>query len=138
MAIRENETPKEIFSGKTPYLWAFVGCVFCVAPMLRAGMRHDWFLHTQNASPSFVDIIGSLFCVAFVISVMQKTTSFLERSILIGIIAVCFLWFLRILAAYGVSWLQFSESFAISTFIAVAVTVLVGARAVQVMSRKHV
>jgi ABC-type glycerol-3-phosphate transport system permease component len=137
MAIRENETPREIFSGKAPYLWALVGCIFCVAPMLRAGMRHDWFLHTQNASPSFIDIIGSLFCVAFMVSVMQKTTSFLERSILIGIIAVCFLWFLRILAAYGVSWLQFPESFAISTFIAVAATVLVGARAVQVMSRKH-
>lgn len=138
MAIRENGTPKEIFDGKAPYLWAVVGCVFCVAPMLRAGMRHDWFLHAQNFSPSFVDIIGSLFCIAFVVSVVKKTANLLERSILIGIIAVCLLWFLRILAAYGVAWLQFSESFAISTFIAVAVALLVGVRAVQVMSRKHV
>jgi len=137
MAIRKNEAPKEIFSEKTPYLVAFVGCVFCVAPMVRAGIRNNWFLHTPNASPSFVDIIGSLFCVAFLASVMQKTANFLERSILIGIIAVCFLWFLRILAAYGVSWLQFSESFAISTFIAVTATILVGTRAVQVVSRGH-
>jgi hypothetical protein len=138
MATRRNEVSKEIFSGRGPYLAAVVGCLICVIPMIRAGIRKDWFLHTQNASASFVDIIGSLFCVAFVVSVMQKTTNFLERSILIGIIAVCFLWFLRILAAYGVSWLQFSESFAISTFIAVTVTVLVGIRVVQVMSRKHV
>jgi len=105
--------------------------------MLRAGVRHDWFLHTQNAFPSFVDIIGSLFCIAFVASVMHKTSNFLEKSILAGIIAVCLLWFLRILAAYGVSWLQFPESFAISTSIAVIVAVLVGVRAVQVMSSKH-
>jgi len=138
MAIRENGTSKEIFDGKAPYLWAVVGCVFCVAPMLRAGMRHDWFLHARNAAHSFIDVIGSLFCIAFVVSVMKKTANLLERSILIGIIAVCLLWFLRILAAYGVVWLQFSQSFAISTFIAVVVALLVGVRAVQVMSRKHV
>lgn len=135
MATRENGTSKEIFDGKAPYLWAVVGCVFCVAPMLRAGMRHDWFLHAQNASPSFVDIIGSLFCIAFVVSVMKKTANLLERSILIGIVAVCFLWFLRVLAAYGVAWLQFSENFATSVLIAVIVTVLVGVRTVQVISR---
>lgn len=135
MTIRENGTPKEIFNGKAPYLWAVVGCVFCVAPMLRAGMRHDWFLHAQNASPSFVDIIGSLFCVAFVVSVLRKTANLLERSILIGIIAVCLLWFLRVLAAYGVAWLQFSENFATSALIAVISTVLVGVRTVQVISR---
>lgn len=137
MVTREDGTPKGIFNGKGPYLWAVVGCIFCVAPMLRAGMRHDWFLHAQNAAPSFVDIIGSLFCIAFVASVMKKTASLLERVILIGIIAVCLLWFLRILAAYGVVWLQFSESFAISTFIAVIVTVLVGVRAVRVISRRR-
>ncbi len=137
MVTRESGTPKEIFNGKAPYLWAVVGCVFCVAPMLRAGMRHDWFLHTQNASPSFVDIIGSLFCIAFVVSVVKKTANLLERLILFGIIVVCLLWFLRILAAYGVAWLQFSESFAVSTSIAVIVAVLVGVRAVQVMSRQR-
>lgn len=138
MAIRRNEASKEIFNGRGPYLAAVVGCIICVAPMIRAGMQKHWFLHTPNASPSFIDIIGSLFCVAFLVSIMQKTTNFLERSILIGSIAVCFLWFLRVLAAYGVSWLQFSGSFAVSTFIAVAVTVLVGVRAVQVMLRRHV
>jgi len=56
MVTRENGPPKDIFNGKAPYLWAVVGCVFCVTPMLRAAMRHDWFLHTQNASPSFVHI----------------------------------------------------------------------------------
>lgn len=91
MVTRENGPPKDIFNGKAPYLWAVVGCVFCVTPMLRAGMRHDWFLHTQNASPSFVHIIGSLFCIAFVANVTQKTSNVLEKSILVGIIAVCLL-----------------------------------------------
>lgn len=138
MVTRRNSDSPNMFRRKRTYCWAFVGYILCITPMIRAGIREDWFLHSPNASPRFIDIIGSTFCMAFLVSMIRKTSSILETSILIGSAIVCALWFLRILAAYEIGWLQVPANFAISAFIAVVVTFLVGIRALQAMLMSRV
>jgi hypothetical protein len=99
--------------------------------MIRAGMRRDWFLHTTNEHPQFINIIGALFCIVFFTSLIKKTDNILEKYALISTTGVCVLWMLSILAAYGFRWASVPANFAISTGIAVAATSLVAIRALQ-------
>ena len=126
-----------IFKTTRAYIIAFVLYAVCVLPMIRAGLRREWFLHTPDAHPQFVNIVGALFCVAFFVSLMRKTTSLLEKAALVSTLAVCVLWMLNILAAYGLQWLSFPANFAVSTGIAVIATALVGVRAMQFSRRSH-
>ena len=103
--------------------------------MIRAGLRREWFLRTPNAHPQLINVIGALFCLVFFISLIKKTNNLIERYALISTIAVCILWMLNILAAYGLQWLLMPANFAVSTGAAAIATALVGIRAIQ-SSRK--
>ena len=120
-----------MFKDTRAYVIAFVLYVACLLPMIRAGMRRDWFLYIPNEHPQFVNVIGALFCIAFFASLIKKTNSLLEKYVLMSTIAVCVLWMLNTLAAYGLKWAFVPANFAISTGIGVIATVLVGVRAVQ-------
>ncbi len=125
-----------MFKSTRAYVIAFFLYVICLWPMIRAGIRRDWFLHTPNDHPQFINVIGAVFCTVFFISLIKKTSSVLEKAALISTAVVCILWMLNILAAYGLRWSSVPANFAISTGIAVIATVLVGIRAVQ-SSRKN-
>jgi hypothetical protein len=124
-----------MFKSTRAYIIAFILYAICLWPMIRAGIRRDWFLHTPNEHPQFVNVIGAVFCAVFFISLIKKTSNILEKSALISTAVVCILWILNILDSYGLRWSSVPANFAISTGIAVIATVLVGIRAVQ-SSRK--
>jgi hypothetical protein len=135
MAIKGELTTVTMFKTTRAYVIAFILYVLCLLPMIRAGLRMDWFLRTPNTHPQLINVIGALFCMVFFISLIKKTNNLLETYALISTIAVCVLWMLNILAAYGLQWLLVPANFAVSTGFAAIATALVGARAIQ-SSRK--
>jgi hypothetical protein len=120
-----------MFKSKRAYIVTFILYAVCLWPMIRAGMRKDWFLHAPNNHPQFIDTIGAAFCAVFFLSLWKKTSNVIERSALICTAVVCILWMLNVLSAYGLKWSSVPANFAISTGIAMVAAVSVGIRAVQ-------
>jgi hypothetical protein len=131
MAIKEELTTVTMFETTRAYVIAFILYVLCLLPMIRAGLRREWFLHAPNTHPQLINVIGALFCLVFFISLIKKTNNLIEKYALISTIAVCVLWMLNILAAYGLQWLLVPANFAVSTGAAAIATALVGVRAIQ-------
>jgi hypothetical protein len=129
--LKGGNTALTMFKSTQAYIIAFILYVLCLLPMIRAGMRRDWSLHTTNEHPQVINIIGALFCIAFFTSLIRRTSNILEKYALISTTGVCVLWMLSILAAYGFRWASVPANFAISTGIAVIATSLVGIRALQ-------
>jgi hypothetical protein len=44
-----------MFETTRAYVIAFVLYVLCLLPMIRAGLRREWFLHTPHAHPQLIN-----------------------------------------------------------------------------------
>ena len=122
-----------MFESKRAYNIAFTVYLLCLLAMIYETVKATPMpLGYSAPRSSFTKMLAAITCLVFFMSVLNRSSDALEKSVLILSSLFFLLWASDSAAASGYQWAYIPNNLMISTIILAFATAIVGLRAIQV------